>query len=145
MVLKTVAGARTGEDVDDLRDWLLALAGGPEVTDVVVLACDRHDEPATWTYVEADARAGVARRRCLACAHTTPLLDSDARWTHPPMWMCGGCGHSIAEVAAGLAVPDGEHVEWVALAGRCVECGRLSGLTDAVVARRPLAEVRARL
>lgn len=145
MALKTVAGARTGEDVGDLRDWLLALQGGPQVTEVEVLACDRHDEPATWTYVEADPRAGVARRRCLACARTTPLLDSDARWTHPPMWMCGGCGHSIAEVAAGLSAPDGEHVAWVALAARCVECGRLAGLTDAVLAGRPLAEVRAQL
>jgi len=145
MVRKTVAGARTGEDVADLRDWLLALGSGPEVTDVEVLCCDRHDEPATWTYVEADPRAGVARRRCLACARSTPLLDSDDRWTSPPMWMCGGCGQSIAEVAAGLSAPDGEHVEWVALAARCVACGRLAGLTDAVVARRPLAEVREQL
>lgn len=145
MVLRTVAGARTGEDVADLRDWLLALEGGPAVTDVEVLSCGRHDEPAAWTFVEADVRAGVARRRCLVCAHSTPLLDSDARWTHPPMWMCSGCGQSIAEVAAGLSMPDGEHVEWVVLAARCVECGRLAGLTDTVVAHRPLAEVRARL
>jgi hypothetical protein len=61
------------------------------------------------------------------------------------MWACKGCGQSIAELAAGLHVPDGEHVEWVALAARCVDCGRLEGLTDVLVDRRPLAEVLARL
>jgi hypothetical protein len=146
MVLRTANGARTGEDVDDLRAWLRGLEGAPELHEVVVLHCAAHDEEApTWQYVEADARSGIARRRCLACATTVHLLDSEQRWTHPPMWACGGCGHSITELAAGLHVPDGEHVEWVALAARCVECGRLSGLTDVVVDRRPLPEVLAAL
>jgi len=61
------------------------------------------------------------------------------------MFACDGCGHSIAEVAAGLSVPDGAHVTWVVLGARCVECGRLAGLTDAVVDDLPLAEVLVQL
>ncbi|MCW2680685.1 MAG: hypothetical protein JWM62_2086 [Frankiales bacterium] len=146
MVLRTANGCRTGEDVDDLREWLRTLDGAPEVHEVVVLHCAQHGEEApTWQYVEADPLAGVARRRCLACATTVPLLESEAHWTHPMMWACGGCGQSIAELCAGLHVPDGEHVEWVALAARCVDCGRLEGLTDVVLERRPLPEVLAHL
>ncbi len=146
MVLRTEGGARTGEDVEDLRTWLRHLPGAPDVHEVVVLHCAAHGEDApTWQYVEADAREGIARRRCLACAGTVHLLDSEAHWSHPPMWACKGCAQSIAELAVALHVPDGERVEWVALAARCVDCGRLDGLTDVVVDRRPLAEVLARL
>lgn len=146
MVLRTANGARTGEDVDDLREWLRTLDGAPEVHEVVVLHCAQHGEDApTWQYVEADAQQGIARRRCLACATTVHLLESEAHWTHPMMWACGGCGQSIAELCVGLHVPDGEHVEWVALAARCVDCGRIAGLTDVVVDRRPLPEVLAAL
>ena len=146
MVLRTVSGARTGEDVDDLRAWLAALDGAPEVHETVVLHCSGHgDESPTWAYAEADAATGLARRRCLACGAAVHLLDSESRWTHPPMWSCAGCGHSIAELAVALSVPDGEHVEWVALGARCVECDRLAGLTDVVVDRRPLNEVLAEL
>lgn len=142
MVLKKVAGARTGEDAEDLRAWLSTLEGSPEVHETVVLGCTQHgDERPTWTYVEADATAGVARRRCLACAIAVPLLDSQERWTHPPMWACKGCGQSIVEVAVGLSLPDGEHVDWVVVGARCVECGRLAGLTDVVVDHQPLAQV----
>ena len=146
MVMRTVAGALTGEDVEDLRAWLAALAGGPAVHETVVLHCGAHgDDAPTWCYVEGDAATGIARRRCLACGTPVHLLDSEARWTHPPMWACAGCGHSIAELAAGLSLPDGAHVEWVALGARCVECGRMGGVTDVVVDRRPLAEVLAEL
>jgi hypothetical protein len=146
MVLRTVAGARTGEDVEDLRAWLRSLEGAPAVHEVVALHCGEHgDEQPTWAYVEADPAIGIARRRCLACGSAAHLLDSESRWTHPQMWACGGCGQSIAELAAGLSLPDGEHVEWVALGARCVECGRISGLTDVVVDSKPLAEVVARL
>jgi ribosomal protein S14 len=141
-----VAGARTGEDVEDLRGWLTALPGAPEVHETVVLHCDDHeDTSATWAYVEADAKSGIARRRCLACGSARSLLDSAQRWTHPPMWACQGCGQSIAELAVGLSLPDGEHVRWLALAARCVHCGRLAGLTDALVPDQPLPEVLGRL
>lgn len=146
MVMRSVAGARTGEDVEDLRAWLGQLEGAPEVHETVVLHCPAHgEESPTWAYVEADAGEGLARRRCLACGTAVHLLDSETRWNHPPMWACSGCGHSIAELAAGLSVPDGEHVEWVALAARCVECGRLAGLTDVVLDGTPLTEVLAGL
>ena len=146
MVLRSANGTPTGEDVDDLREWLRSLDGAPEVHEVVVLHCAQHgDDPPTWQYVEADAREGIARRRCLACAATVHLLDSEPRWSHPPMWACRTCAQSIAELGVGLHVPDGEHVEWVAVAARCVECGRLEGLTDMVVPRRPLSEVLAAL
>lgn len=146
MVLRTVAGARTGEDVEDLRAFLRELDGAPEVHEVVVLACAAHeDDQPTWAYVEADAREGLARRRCLVCATSVALLDSAQRWNHPPMHACSGCGTSIVEVAAGLHLPDGEHVEWVAVGVRCVECGRLAGLTDMVLPATPVAEVLSRL
>lgn len=140
MVLR--AHGRKAEDADDLRTWLGELRGCPVVTDTVVLGCGHHgDERPTWHYVEADASAGVARRRCLACGFAVSVLDSDTRWTFPPMWSCGSCGHSIAEMAAGLSAPDGQHVEWVVLGARCVECGDVEGLTDLVVDHRPLTEV----
>jgi hypothetical protein len=140
MVLR--AFGRKAEDSDDLRNWVSDLRGGPVVTDTVVLACHQHgDERPTWHYVQADARDGVAKRRCLACGFAVAALDSDQRWTYPPMWTCASCGHSIAEIAAGLSAPDGEHVEWVVLAARCVECGQVDGLTDLVVDRTPLTEV----
>jgi hypothetical protein len=142
MVLKKVAGARVGEDAEDLRAWLSGLEGSPEVHETVVLACAQHgDERPTWAYVEGRAAEGIARRRCLSCATAVHLLDSESRWTHPPMWACRGCGQSIVEVAAGLSVPDGEHVAWVVVGVRCVECGRLAGLTDMVVDSQPLAQV----
>ncbi|MCW2600948.1 MAG: hypothetical protein JWM02_2777 [Frankiales bacterium] len=143
MVLRTVAGVRTGEDTEDLRAFLMQLEGNaPEVHETFVLGCGSHgDERPTWSYVEADAAVGVARRRCLRCAHSVSLLDSEQRWTHPPMWSCGNCSQSIAEVAVGLSVPDGEHVEWLVLGARCVECGRIDGLTDMVVGGRPLSAV----
>ncbi|MCU1594150.1 MAG: hypothetical protein JWO12_1542 [Frankiales bacterium] len=143
MVLRSVGGIRTGEDVEDLRAFLMDLPlGAPAITETVVLACHNHgDENPSWTYVEADASAGVARRRCLQCAQGVALLDSEERWTHPAMWACGTCGQSIAEVAAGLSAPDGDHVQWLAVAARCVECGRIDGLTDMVVDGRPLGEV----
>src|SRR3954447_25701310 len=146
MVLKKVAGARTGEDVEDLRSWLCTLEGSPEVHETVVLGCAQHgDERPTWAYVEGKAAEGIARRRCLSCATAVHLLDSEARWTHPPMWSCRGCGNSIVEIAAGLNVPDGEHVDWVVVGVRCVECGRLAGLTDMVVESTPITEVLSRL
>ena len=146
MTMRTVAGAPTGEDVEDLRAWLRRLPGAPPVHEVVTLHCaDHDDEQPTWAYAEADPTTGIARRRCLACAAAVHLLDSESRWTHPQMWACGGCGQSIAELAVGLSLPDGEHVEWAALGARCVECGRLAGLTDIVLDRLPLAEVVARL
>jgi len=146
MVLRTVAGALTGEDAGDLRSWLLALSGGPQVHETVLLHCDNHeDDSATWSYAEADATRGIARRRCLACGSARSLLDSAQHWTHPPMWACQGCRQSIAELAVGLSVPDGEHVRWLALAARCVHCGRLAGLTDALLSDEPLAGVLARL
>ena len=142
MVLRTHGGIRTGEDTEDLRAFLLGLTGGPTVTNAVVLACGEHDEERpTWSYVEADPAAGLARRRCLQCASTVHLLDSQERWNHPPTWCCGRCGQSIAEVAAGLSVNDADEVEWVVVAARCVECGRLDGLTDMIPEPRPTAEV----
>ena len=146
MVLRVVAGVRRGEDTHDLREYLARLPGGPRVDETVVLGCDGHgDDRPTWVYVEADATAGVARRRCLQCARSVGLLDSDARWTHPPMWACGSCSHSIAELAAGLSVDEQDRVSWVVLAARCVECGRIDGLTDLVLQDVSVSEVLAGL
>lgn len=142
MVLRVVGGIRMGEDVEDLRAFLQHLEGSPEVHETIVLGCGNHgDERPTWTYVEANSKEGIARRRCLQCAQTVPILDSEERWSFPPMWACGTCGQSIAELAAGLSLPDGDHVEWLVLGVRCVECGRIDGLTDFVVSKLPLDEV----
>ncbi len=136
----------TGEDAQDLQDWLRRLTGGPQVHEVALLTCARHEGDApTWQYVEADPAEGVARRRCLACAHVVGVLDSDERWTHPPMWACEGCGHSIVEVAAGVSSTDGERAQWVALGVRCIDCGRLAGVTDFVLDDQPLDRVLAGL
>ncbi len=132
----------TGEDSDDLLTWLSSLPGGQPIHHTRLLACDKHrDDRPIWQYVEADPAEGVARRRCLACANVVAVLDSDDRWTHPPMWACPGCGHSIMEVAAGISTPAGEVVNWVVLGVRCPECGRLSGVTDLVVEDLPLDQV----
>lgn len=146
MVLRTDGVATTGEDVEDLAQFLRCLDGGPQVHEVVPLSCARHDdEPVSWAYVEADPVAGTARRRCLACGATVALLDSERRWTHPPVHSCAGCGQSVVELAVGLNVPDGLHVSWLAVGVRCVACSRLAGVTDLVVDGLPLAQVRARL
>jgi hypothetical protein len=112
------------------------------VHETVLLACGNHgDERPTWTYVEADAAEGVARRRCLQCATNVWVLDSESRWTFPHVWSCQTCGQSIAEVAAGLSMLEGDEVRWLVLGARCVECGRIDGLTDMVLPGTPLAEV----
>jgi hypothetical protein len=69
------------------------------------------------------------------------VLDSESRWTFPHVWSCQTCGQSIAEVAAGLSMPEGDEVRWLVLGARCVECGRIDGLTDLVLPGTPLAEV----
>ncbi len=136
----------TGEDSEDLLTWLNGLSGAQPIHQTRLLACDKHgDERPTWQYVEADAAEGVARRRCLVCANVVGVLDSDERWTHPPMWACVGCGHSIMEVAAGLSTPTDDVVSWVVLGVRCPECGRLSGVTDFVVDNLPLDQVLSEL
>ena len=136
----------TGEDSDDLLTWLGGLSGPQPISHARLLVCEQHgDERPMWQYVEADAAAGVARRRCLACANVVYALDSDERWTHPPMWACQGCGHSIMEVAAGLSTAQDDRVSWVVLAVRCPECGRLGGITDLVVDNLPFDQVLSEL
>lgn len=145
-MLRTVAGRRTGEDVEDLQTWLRALEGCPTVTHATLAVCDSDfhgGDVATWFYVEADPEAGVARRRCLACARVRPVLDSEECWTYPPTWSCPNCGDSIAEVAFGLHVDGGTEVTWLAMGVRCVECGTVAGVTDAVIPPTPVATVLA--
>lgn len=133
MVLRTVSGRRTGENADDLRAWVSQLKDCPPISQTIVTTCagDVHpaDDPATWFYVECDAREALARRRCLSCGQTKHAFDSEEHWNAPRMWACTGCGQSIAEVAAGMHIED-DKVTWVALAARCVDCGTLDGLTD---------------
>ncbi len=145
MVLRTVAGRRIGENAADLQAWLSGLEGCPPISRTMLLTCANPvhgDEPATWFYVEADAGAATARRRCLSCGTTVDVLDSAEHWNHPRMWSCGGCGQSIAEIAAGAHV-EGDDVTWIALAARCVECGGIDGLTDFNLAPRPFDDVAA--
>jgi hypothetical protein len=152
MVLQTVAGNTVAEDADDLQAWLRGLAGCPQVTHTMLTACDNptHDESdkQTWFYVEGDPRHGVARRRCLACAVVKPMLDSDEHWTFPPMWMCGSCGQSIAQIGIGAhAEPtaDGPRVTWIVAGLRCVQCGSVDGLTDMLVPHLSLGDVARRI
>lgn len=147
--MQKLAGSELGEDSDDLRQWLEGLKGCPSVNLTLLARCANPahdgDDAMTWFYVEADAGEAVARRRCLACGSVHHLLDSEERWTHPPMHACTTCGQSMFEVACGLHVESGSTVTWVAVAVRCVGCGRLDGVTDFVVPNVPLDEVRAAL
>jgi hypothetical protein len=130
-----------GEDSEDLREWLHRLTGCPPLQASAMLSCRNPvhgTEPATWFFVEADAQAGVARHRCVGCAEVQSLLDSAEHWTYPPMHSCGDCGQSMVELAVGLHTDPGSagasaRVSWLVLAGRCVACGRIDGLTDLVV------------
>lgn len=148
MVLRTVAGRRTGESADDLESWLVQLQGCPDVTRTVIATCPNpsHDpDPATWFYVEADPNEAVARHRCVSCGQSRHVLDSAEHWTFPHMWACPNCSQSIAEIAAGLHVEAADHVSWVALAARCVECGTIDGLTDFHIDPMPSTEVLGQL
>jgi hypothetical protein len=147
VALRTVAGHRTGENANDLQSWLVHLSDCPPISHTLLAACANQihaDEPATWFYVEADARAAVARRRCLSCGDTRDAFDSADHWNAPHMWSCPTCGQSIAEVAAGLHIEDAG-VTWVALAARCVDCGTLDGLTDFNVGPTSLDNVAAQI
>jgi hypothetical protein len=137
------------EDAADLRAYLHGGAHEPAVTHSLALRCPAHGPDAgSWFYVEADAAAGVARRRCVACARTTSLLDSAQRWTYPSMCVCAGCGQSLFELAAGIALDsadaaDAGRVRWLTLAGRCVECGRVRDLVDTAVPLLTVGDVAA--
>ncbi len=142
-----------GDDSDDLRAWLRGLEGCPPITHTLVASCTAaahgEDRP-TWFYVESDAAAGVVRRRCVACGLATPVLDSEQHWTHPPMHACGSCRQSMVEVAFGVhaepAVAGGEPlVRWLAVAVRCVMCGRIDGVADMHVPGVPLDETAAQV
>lgn len=135
MSMRHVQGRSVSEDVADVAAWLRGLDGCPPVSATATLACHDHgDEPATWFYVEADAGAGVARVRCLGCGRVQHLLDSESRWTYPSAWACSNCRQSIAEVVVGGHVPaDDGRADWIAVGLRCVDCGAVAGVADAVV------------
>ena len=132
MVVHKVSDHRVGEDSEDLRHWLEGLEGCPPIMVTTVSRCENPvhggDAP-TWFYVEGDAAEGIARRRCLACGNVKHFLDSEERWTHPPMRTCLTCGQAMFELAAGFHVVNGG-AEWMAIGIRCVGCGMLDGLTD---------------
>src|SRR4051794_36712648 len=89
MALQTVAGHRVGEDADDLKAGLGELAGRPPITHTLAASCHEAvhgGEPSMWFYVEGDVATGIARRRCVGCATVRAVLDSERRWTFPPMW-----------------------------------------------------------
>jgi hypothetical protein len=143
VALRAVSGRTSAESVEDVTEWLKQLTGCPPVTQTVVAMCRQQahgDEPGMWWYVEADAKAGVARLRCLACAATRPVLDSEERWTFPPAWSCRDCRQSIAEVVFGLHADEGK-TTWMAMAVRCVNCGDMRGVADFVVPAMPTQEL----
>ena len=49
--------------------------------------------------------------------------------------------HGLVEVGVGLSADEQDVTNWVALAARCVSCGRIQGLTDLVVDGIPRQEV----
>jgi hypothetical protein len=147
VALRLLAGRTVGENVEDLQDWLSHLSDCPPINNTVVAQCrNAHhgDEPATWFYVEADARDAVARRRCLSCGDAHDVLDSADHWTAPRMWSCAGCEQSIAEVVTGIHA-ENDQVTWVAVGARCVNCGLIAGLTDFTPEPAPLSAIEAML
>lgn len=134
----------SGEEATDLLQWLSELSGCPPVTHPKVLLCERHeDDPLFCGYVQADAVEGVARRRCVACAQVTDFVDSGERWTFPDTHECPACCQSLVELAVGVSADEEGHAHWLALAARCVGCGRITGLTDAVLHGEPVDEILA--
>jgi hypothetical protein len=134
----------TADEAGDLLQWLSELTDCPTVTHPMVLQCERHvDDPQFCGYVQADPREGLARRRCVACAQVTDLAGDDGRWTFPETHECPACCQSLVELAVGVSADEEGHARWLALAARCVGCGRISGLTDAVLDGRPVEEVLA--
>ncbi len=134
-----------GEDSADLLAWFGKLQDCPAVTQPVLLHCEcRPDNPEPFCgYVQADPHTGIARRRCVACARMTSLFDSDERWTFPETFECPSCHQSLMEIAAGISTADDGRPSWLALAARCVGCGRISGLTDRLIHDRSLDDVLA--
>lgn len=130
----------TGDEAADLLPWLRALTGCPEITQARLLRCETEDREFCG-FVQADARSGVARRRCVACATVTDLLDSGERWSFPNTYECPGCQQSLVELAVGISTDEERRASWLALAARCVGCGRISGLTDRLVPGVSLEEV----
>jgi hypothetical protein len=134
----------TGESEADLLAWLCGLSDCPPVTLPELLRCDQHeDNPPFCGFVQADPQTGVARRRCVACATVTDLFDSGERWTFPDTFECPGCRQSLVELAVGISTGGDGTAEWLALAARCVGCGRISGLTDRVLGHLPIDQVLA--
>jgi hypothetical protein len=130
----------TGDESEDMLGWLTALTGCPEITQARLLRCETEDREFCG-FVQADARTGVARRRCVACATVTDLLDSGQRWSFPDTYECPGCNQSLVELAVGISTDDERRASWLALAARCVGCGRIAGLTDRLVPGVSLEEV----
>jgi hypothetical protein len=133
MALLSKHGRPIAEDVTDVEAWLRGLPDCPLITATHLVACDNHgDGAADWFYVEADSAEGVARARCIGCGKVQGLLDSEEHWSYPPTWACPNCQQSIAQVVLGVHEPV-EGPGWVAVALRCVDCGTISGVTDAVL------------
>lgn len=130
----------TGEESADLLPWLSALTGCPAITQVRLLRCEKEDREFCG-FVQADPHTGVARRRCVACAEVTDLFDSSERWSFPATYECPGCQQSLMELAVGISADDERRATWLALAARCIDCGRISGLTDRLVPGVTLEEV----
>lgn len=147
MVVRSVGPRLISENIDDVVGWVKTLEGCPPVTRTKIALC-RHDshgsDPANWFYVEADVKEGVARLRCLAGGHVNDLLDSAEHWTYPGVWVCPGCGQSIAEAVFGIN-EDGGIAHWMALVARCVECGEVAGVADLVVDNMPINDLLAKL
>jgi hypothetical protein len=130
----------TGDEAADLIPWFDALTGCPEVTDFRLLTCVNEGD-LFCGYVQADPHSGVARRRCVACAEVTDLLDSGNRWSFPVTFECRGCQQSLVELAVGISADTERRAGWLALAARCVGCGRISGLTDCLIQGDTVEEV----
>jgi hypothetical protein len=149
VTLQRLADHRTGEDADDLQQWLTTLEGCPSIDVTALAVChnpEHGDEKPTWFYVEADRTGGVARRRCLGCGVVHHLLDSAAHWAGGvSMSACLTCGQSMFEIAAGLHTAPGADgqpvVTWAAFGTRCVTCSRVEGLTDMFVPGVPVQHV----
>ena len=98
----------------------------------------------SFTFVGSPER-GIAERTCTACEKPHYVCDSEKHWDQEVLeaFACP-CEAEVFELAVGFSMradslPD--DVQWITLAGRCLECGILAVYADWRVNDSPSAHL----